>query len=104
EFTYPPDWLVLQVPARPLLEGDTVTLRCCSWQDKSLTRVRFYRGDESMRFLSGIELSMSPLQLHQSSHYSCGAWMDSWLSQDWKESAPVTVTVHGELPTCHTSA
>ncbi|NWY34339.1 FCRL3 protein, partial [Pheucticus melanocephalus] len=23
-----PDWLVLQVPARALLEGDTVTLRC----------------------------------------------------------------------------
>ncbi|NWY34236.1 FCGR3 protein, partial [Pheucticus melanocephalus] len=23
-----PDWLVLQVPARVLLEGDTVTLRC----------------------------------------------------------------------------
>ncbi|NXF13985.1 FCGR3 protein, partial [Smithornis capensis] len=24
----PTDWLVLQVPARALLEGDTVTLRC----------------------------------------------------------------------------
>ncbi|NXN00998.1 FCRLA protein, partial [Sylvia borin] len=64
--------LVLQVPAWPLLEGDTVTLRCRRWKDSSVSSVQFYRGDEEVRKpLSGTELSLSPLQLHHSGRYHC---------------------------------
>ncbi|NWX28486.1 FCGR3 protein, partial [Notiomystis cincta] len=95
----PPDWLVLQVPARALLEGDTVTLRCRGWRDKPVTGVRFYRGDKEVGIsLYGTEVSLPPLQLHHSGHYRCGAWVDFERSP-WEESAPVTVTVHGEHPT-----
>ncbi|KAM4883415.1 Fc receptor-like protein 4 [Sylvia borin] len=60
------DRLVLQVPSRTLLEGDTVTLHCRVRQDMSVRR------------------------LHRSGRYHCGAWMASGLSL----SIPVTVTVH----------
>ncbi|KAL9820677.1 Fc receptor-like protein 6 [Geothlypis trichas] len=59
--------LVLQVPARALLEGDTVTLRCRRWRDMPVTGVRFYHGDKEVeRSLRGTELSLSPLQLNHS--------------------------------------
>ncbi|NXI30187.1 FCRL1 protein, partial [Sterrhoptilus dennistouni] len=35
------------------------------------------------------------LQLHHSGRYSCRGWVDSEISWGWKESAPMTVTVHG---------
>ncbi|NWW29150.1 FCRLB protein, partial [Falcunculus frontatus] len=67
-----PELLVLQVPARALLEGDTVTLRCRGWRDKSVFWVRFYHGDQEVgRPLDGTELSLSPLQLKHSGHYRC---------------------------------
>ncbi|TRZ05621.1 hypothetical protein HGM15179_021485, partial [Zosterops borbonicus] len=66
------DPLVLQVQAQPLLEGDTLTLRCRFWRDMSLTSVRFYHGDEEVnRPLAGTELSLSPLQLNHSGQYHC---------------------------------
>ncbi|NWZ74217.1 FCRL1 protein, partial [Acrocephalus arundinaceus] len=37
------------------------------------------------------------LQLHHSGHYHCGGWVSFGLTQEWKESSPVTVTVHGVL-------
>ncbi|XP_063276498.1 Fc receptor-like protein 4 isoform X2 [Prinia subflava] len=87
--------LVLQVPARPWLEGDTVTLRCRGWRDESVTGVQFYHGDEEVRgTLSGTELSLSPLQLHHSGHYRCKGRGISGASRGWQESVPVTVTVH----------
>ncbi|XP_064257444.1 Fc receptor-like protein 4 [Passer domesticus] len=86
--------LVLQVPARELLEGDTVTLRCRGRENMSVTGVRFYHGDKEVgRSLNGTELSLSPLQLHHSGRYSCGGWVDSKVAP-WALSAPVTVTVH----------
>ncbi|XP_064257445.1 Fc receptor-like protein 4 [Passer domesticus] len=90
--------LVLQVPARVLLEGDMVILRCRRWRDKSVTGVRFYDGDKEVgRSPRGTELSLSPLQLNHSGRYSCGGWVDSELSS-WAQSAQVTVTVHELFP------
>ncbi|XP_053822719.1 low affinity immunoglobulin gamma Fc region receptor II-a [Vidua chalybeata] len=87
----PPDRLVLQVPARALLEGDTVTLRCRGWRDNKVTEVSFYHeGQELGRLPDGTELSLSPLELHHSGRYRCKGRLGWW---EWKESAPVTVTV-----------
>ncbi|XP_066427556.1 Fc receptor-like protein 4 [Molothrus aeneus] len=86
------DELVLQVPARALLEGDTVTLRCRGRQDNPVTRVRFYQDKKDLtESLRGTELSLSPLQLHHSGHYSCSGLVRPFLSL----SAAVPVTVHG---------
>ncbi|XP_066064257.1 Fc receptor-like protein 4 [Chamaea fasciata] len=85
------DRLVLQVPAQTLLEGDTVKLRCRVWQDMSFSRVRFYQdGKDPGGFLTGTELSLSPLQLNHSGRYHCVAFVSFGLSL----STPVTVTVH----------
>ncbi|XP_068030938.1 high affinity immunoglobulin epsilon receptor subunit alpha [Anomalospiza imberbis] len=85
------DWLVLQVPAWALLEGDTVTLRCRGWRNMKVTRVSFYREGMELGVLhDGTELSLSPLQLNHSGRYRCKGWVKSL---GWKESAPVTVTV-----------
>ncbi|NXU46828.1 FCGR3 protein, partial [Drymodes brunneopygia] len=86
-----PDWLVLQVPARALLEGDTVKLRCRGWQHTPVNGVRFYHDDKSLGGSpKGTELSLPPLQLNHSGRYGC----DGWVSSEWEESALVTVTVH----------
>uniref|UniRef100_A0A8U7NWC5 Uncharacterized protein n=1 Tax=Corvus moneduloides TaxID=1196302 RepID=A0A8U7NWC5_CORMO len=93
-------WLVLQVPARALLEGDTVTLRCRSWQDNPVTWVSFFHEEKQLQsFRSGTELSLSPLRLHNSGRYRCRGLEDSVVSWGWKESesAPVTVTVPHSL-------
>ncbi|XP_041265860.1 low affinity immunoglobulin gamma Fc region receptor II-like [Onychostruthus taczanowskii] len=86
------DWLVLQVPVRALLEGDTVTLRCRGWRNYRVTEVSFYReGKELGGLRDGTELSLSPLQLSHSGRYRCKGRVGSWRRE---ESAPVTVTVH----------
>ncbi|XP_077048022.1 low affinity immunoglobulin gamma Fc region receptor III-like [Agelaius phoeniceus] len=86
------DDLVLQVPARALLEGDTVTLRCRSYWKSTVTSVSFYHeGKELGVFPNVTELSLSPLQLSHSGHYSCRGKVGPW---GWRESPPVTVTVH----------
>ncbi|XP_059727361.1 Fc receptor-like A isoform X2 [Haemorhous mexicanus] len=86
--------LKLQVSARELLEGETVTLRCLRWQNNPVTGVRFYHGDKEVgRPLNGTELSLSPLQQNHSGRYSCRGRVDSGVSL-WAKSAPVTVTVH----------
>ncbi|XP_068851573.1 Fc receptor-like protein 2 [Aphelocoma coerulescens] len=92
------DWLVLQVPARALLEGDTVTLRCRGWQDNPVTEVRFHRdGNDLGKSLWGPELSLSPLQLNNAGRYVCRGSLKYWSTLS-EVSAPVTVTVHELFP------
>uniref|UniRef100_A0A8C0U5V0 Ig-like domain-containing protein n=1 Tax=Cyanistes caeruleus TaxID=156563 RepID=A0A8C0U5V0_CYACU len=97
----PPERLVLQVPAGPLLEGDTVTLRCRSRRDKTVTEVRFYHGEKDLgKSLRRSELSLSPLRLQHSGQYRCQIrWIfwPSW-SPMWEQSDPVSVTVHELFP------
>ncbi|NXS12419.1 FCGR3 protein, partial [Neodrepanis coruscans] len=88
--------LVLQVPARALLEGDTVTLRCRGSGNASVTQVRFYHDENDLGGpLKGTELSLPPLQLHHSGCYQCRGRVGSKESP-FKESVSVTVTVHGK--------
>ncbi|XP_054148679.1 Fc receptor-like protein 2 [Melozone crissalis] len=93
------DWLVLQVPAQALLEGDTVTLRCWGRWNNPVTSVSFYREGKELEGLhDGTKLSLSPLQLNHSGRYHCKGQVDSEVRRFWKESAPVTVTVQGVPP------
>ncbi|CAN8206847.1 unnamed protein product [Coccothraustes coccothraustes] len=88
------EWLVLQVPAQELLEGDTVTLRCRGWRNNTVTLVSFYHEEEKLRGLhDGTELSLSPLQLSHSGRYRCKGWVESGWSEKLGLSAPVPVTV-----------
>ncbi|NXU42540.1 FCRLA protein, partial [Drymodes brunneopygia] len=94
----PPESLVLQAPARALLEGDTVTLRCRVRQDNPVTGMRFYHEEKALGGpFRRTELSLSLLQLHHSGRYRCGGLLGSGMSR-WHNSAPATVTVHGEHP------
>uniref|UniRef100_A0A8C3UVV1 Ig-like domain-containing protein n=1 Tax=Catharus ustulatus TaxID=91951 RepID=A0A8C3UVV1_CATUS len=96
----PTEPLVLQVPARALLEGDTVTLRCRGWQDNPVTGVRFYKDEKDLQgSFRGSELSLPLLQLQHSGRYRCGGLMDSGKAL----STPVTVTVHGDPHSSHGS-
>ncbi|XP_059343258.1 low affinity immunoglobulin gamma Fc region receptor II-like [Ammospiza nelsoni] len=75
-----------------LLEGDTVTLCCQGWWNNMVTSVSFYQKETDLEvFSNSTELSLSPLQLNHSGHYSCKGQVEYWV---WKESALVTVTVH----------
>ncbi|XP_074389982.1 low affinity immunoglobulin gamma Fc region receptor III-B-like isoform X2 [Zonotrichia albicollis] len=86
------DWLVLQVPARPLLEGDTVALRCRDRRNNLVTWVSFYHEEKQLVELrNGTELTLFPLKLHHSGHYRCKGWLKD---RQWVVSAPVIVTVH----------
>ncbi|NXN88679.1 FCGR2 protein, partial [Bombycilla garrulus] len=92
----PKDWLVLQVPAWALLEGDTVTLHCWGWWD---TGVRFYQDEKDLGgLLRGTELSLSPLKLYHSGRYHCEGLVGSEMSSSAPVTVTVTVTVHGEHP------
>ncbi|XP_072774716.1 low affinity immunoglobulin gamma Fc region receptor III-A-like [Taeniopygia guttata] len=88
------DQLVLQVPTRTLLEGDTVTLRCRCRQGNPVSSVFFYHEEKELEFQNGTEVFLSHLQLHHSGRYRCRGWVNSRVAQGWEDSAPVTVTVH----------
>ncbi|NXX83708.1 FCGR3 protein, partial [Urocolius indicus] len=95
------DWLLLQVPARELLEGDEVWLRCRSWKEKELTTMAEVQFFHEGKLLQGpsqqAELLLSPLQLRHRGRYHCQAAVTRIFTGNQK-SAPMMVTVQGEHP------
>ncbi|NXM13070.1 FCGR3 protein, partial [Ploceus nigricollis] len=94
-----------RIPLSPRRSGaagaGTVTLRCRGWPDNRVSSVSFcHEGKELGGLHNGAELSLSPLQGTHSSRYSCKGQMEPL---GWKESAPVTLTVHSEHPTAATT-
>ncbi|KAF4792642.1 hypothetical protein TURU_119562 [Turdus rufiventris] len=90
------DWLVLQVPAQALVEGDTLTLLCRGWRDNSVTSVSLYRDGKNLEKLqAGTELYLFPLELNHSGHYSCSGGVFSF---ELFHSESVSVTVQGPPP------
>ncbi|XP_032938483.1 low affinity immunoglobulin gamma Fc region receptor II-like [Catharus ustulatus] len=85
------DLLVLQVPARALLEGDTVTLRCRGWQNNSVTSVSFYRDGKELGTLRMGPSCPCPLcSGTTAAATTAGAW---WNTGGGSSRQPVTVTV-----------
>ncbi|XP_062367211.1 Fc receptor-like protein 2 [Cinclus cinclus] len=83
--------LVLQVPARALLEGDTVTLRCRGWSHNPVNSVRFYQDDKDLSgSITSPALSLSTQEIQNRCSYRCTGWVGS----EKKVSAPVRLTVH----------
>ncbi|XP_036612779.1 Fc receptor-like A isoform X2 [Trichosurus vulpecula] len=66
------DWLILQVPAQPVFEGDSLILHCLAWGDWPLSQVTFYR-DSSALGPPGPDPAFSIGMVHavDSGHYHC---------------------------------
>ncbi|TRZ05574.1 hypothetical protein HGM15179_021533 [Zosterops borbonicus] len=114
------DWLVLQVPTWPLLEGDTVTLRCRGWRNMSVTLVQFYRGDEEPLLLAqAVPVPLqSPWGCGSALFFSLSLWLlcqdQQWPRKSrnskrgleppeelwqWQHRAPAFLTIPGEFNT-----
>uniref|UniRef100_A0A669R1N8 Ig-like domain-containing protein n=1 Tax=Phasianus colchicus TaxID=9054 RepID=A0A669R1N8_PHACC len=69
----PTVWLLLQVPAQAVLEGDLLSLRCSGWEDRRLREVQFFRDGKLLQDSGGDKLLLSPAKQQQSGRYHCSA-------------------------------
>ncbi|XP_058871354.1 low affinity immunoglobulin gamma Fc region receptor III-like [Acipenser ruthenus] len=87
-------WVILQTPPQPVIEGDTVTLRCRVRYNSHITRVVFYKDNEELQSRTDTELSVDRVSKSDEGSYKCRAWRNaSYLG----ESAEMRVSVR-ELP------
>ncbi|XP_021232127.1 high affinity immunoglobulin gamma Fc receptor I-like, partial [Numida meleagris] len=86
------DWLVLQVPARAVLEGDALSLRCRAWEDTKLSGVQFSRGKVLLQDRRGDELLLSPAKQEHSGRYHCSGYVHSVIP-GWEVSSPSELMV-----------
>ncbi|XP_021100363.1 Fc receptor-like A isoform X1 [Heterocephalus glaber] len=93
------DWLILQGPAAPIFEGDSLVLHCQAWQDWPLTQVTFHR-DGSALGPPGPkrEFSIAVVQEADSGHYHCSGIFRSPGPGSPETASPVSVTVQELFP------
>ncbi|KAK6477906.1 low affinity immunoglobulin gamma Fc region receptor II-like [Huso huso] len=87
--------VILQTPPQPVIEGDSLTLRCHVWS-YTATRVVFYKDNEELQSQAGTELSVAHVSKSDEGFYKCRAeWWDS--STYSSVSAEVRVSVRGRF-------
>ncbi|KAK6477871.1 Fc receptor-like protein 5 [Huso huso] len=85
----------LQTPPQPVIEGDTLTLRCHVYH-YTATRVVFYKDNEELQSRAGIELSVDSVSKSDEGFYKCRA--EWWNSSTYSGvSAQVRVSVRGRF-------
>ncbi|XP_065607657.1 Fc receptor-like protein 3 [Cyrtonyx montezumae] len=86
------DWLLLQVPAQAVLEGDELSLRCRAWEDTKLSGVKFFRNGAQLRGVRGDEVLLSPAKLQHSGRYRCSGYVHIVFAGQ-KDSSPSELVV-----------
>ncbi|GAB1285686.1 Fc receptor, IgG, low affinity IIb [Apodemus speciosus] len=86
------DWLLLQTPQLVFLEGETISLRCHSWQSKQLKKISFFQNEKSVRFHNSHDNFSIPNANHNhSGEYYC----KGSIGNAQHKSRTVTITVQG---------
>ncbi|MGH0180790.1 UNVERIFIED_CONTAM: hypothetical protein FKN15_005185 [Acipenser sinensis] len=89
--------VILQTPPQPVIEGDSLTLRCLVRDGYKATRVIFYKYNRELQSWAGKELSVDHVSKSDEGFYKCKAWW-WWDSSPYSgDSAEVRVSVR-ELP------
>lgn len=84
-----PDWLLLQVSSRVVIEGRPLALRCHAWENKKVLKILFYHNNKTIKFShSNPEFTIPKTNLSHSGIYHCEG-------NKYFTSAGISVTVKG---------
>ncbi|XP_058867971.1 Fc receptor-like protein 6 [Acipenser ruthenus] len=88
-------WVILQTPSQPVIEGDTLTLRCLIRNGYKAARVAFYKDNNQLQYRAGTARSVDRVSKSDEGSYRCKAWWWNTASrtESWSESAEVWVSV-----------
>ncbi|XP_058874340.1 Fc receptor-like protein 5 [Acipenser ruthenus] len=88
-------WVILQTPPQPVIEGDSLTLRCRVRTNYTFSRIVFFKDNEEIQSQNNTELSVDRVSKSDEGSYKCRAmWNSSTYSGD---SAEVRVSVRGRF-------
>ncbi|XP_058874367.1 Fc receptor-like protein 5 [Acipenser ruthenus] len=88
------EWVILQTPPQPVIEGDALTLKCRVRYGYTATRVTFYKDSKELQSQAGTELSVNRVSKSDEGSYKCRAWRwSSHYNHYSEESAEVWVSV-----------
>uniref|UniRef100_A0A4X2KV49 Ig-like domain-containing protein n=1 Tax=Vombatus ursinus TaxID=29139 RepID=A0A4X2KV49_VOMUR len=69
-----PDWLVLQTLKLVYMKGESMVLRCHSWENKGISKVTFYQNGIGRKFFQrDYNFSISKVNSNDSGDYFCSA-------------------------------
>ncbi|XP_058874369.1 Fc receptor-like protein 2 [Acipenser ruthenus] len=85
------EWVILQTPPQPVIEGDALTLRCRDRYNFHITRVVFYKDNKELQSQADTELSVARVSKSDEGSYKCRAW--GWSYYHYGDSAEVRVSV-----------
>ncbi|MGH0164472.1 UNVERIFIED_CONTAM: hypothetical protein FKN15_075650, partial [Acipenser sinensis] len=78
----------LQTPPQPVIEGDTLTLRCRVHTGSTASRVLYYKDNNQLQYRAGTARSVDRVSKSDEGSYRCKAW---WWKGDPANSPPACV-------------